>query len=221
MSGVETGAATGGKADERFDAGRLDWAKGDGLLPAIVQHADSGRVLMLGYMDRDALERTLESGQVTFFSRSRQQLWTKGETSGNVLAFAGIATDCDGDALLVQARPAGPTCHLGRVSCFEGAPAESIAALDAIVAGRRGAPADGSYTARLFAGGVRRIAQKVGEEGVEVALAAVAQDDAAFVGEAADLVYHLLVLLHARGCSLADVQAELARRGARRTAGEP
>lgn len=213
-------AETGDDVDAMIDAGRLDWEKTDGLLPAIVQHADSGRVLMLGYMNRDALQRTLDSRQVTFWSRSRQQLWTKGETSGNVLALAGIATDCDGDALLVQARPAGPTCHLGRASCFERAPPEPIAALDAIVASRRSASADGSYTARLFAGGVRRIAQKVGEEGVEVALAAVAQDDEALVGEAADLVYHLLVLLHARGCSLADVQAELARRGAKRTAGD-
>ena len=192
----------------------LDWSLPGGLLPAIVQHADSGEVLMLGYMDRTALQATLDSQRVTFFSRSRQRLWTKGESSGNLLALEAIAHDCDADALLVRARPAGPTCHLGRSSCFEGVVADPLSTLDALIAARRVQPVEGSYTAKLLAGGVRHIAQKVGEEGVEVALAAVAQDEAALVAESADLVYHLLVLLQARGCRWSDVQSELRRRGA-------
>lgn len=190
----------------------LDWNKSGGLLPAVVQDAENLRVLMLGYMDRDALQATCTSGQVTFFSRSRNRLWTKGETSGNTLELVAIDTDCDADSLLVRARPRGPTCHLGRDSCFADAPHDVVSALDALVASRVDAPADASYTARLFAGGVRRIAQKVGEEGVETALAAVAEDDDALLGEAADLVYHLVVLLRARGLGWADVQRVLATR---------
>ena len=195
-----------------IDIDSLDWNKSGGLLPAVVQDADSLRVLMLGYMDRQALQVTCGTGQVTFFSRSRNRLWTKGETSGNTLGLVAIETDCDADSLLVRARPQGPTCHLGRDSCFADAPGDVVAALDALVASRVDAPADASYTARLFAGGVRRIAQKVGEEGVETALAAVAQDDDALLGEAADLVYHLVVLLRARGLGWADVQRVLAAR---------
>ncbi len=195
-----------------IDIDSLDWNKSGGLLPAVVQDADSLRVLMLGYMDRQALQVTCGTGQVTFFSRSRNRLWTKGETSGNTLGLVAIETDCDADSLLVRARPRGPTCHLGRDSCFADAPGDVVAALDALVASRVDAPADASYTARLFAGGVRRIAQKVGEEGVETALAAVAQDDDALLGEAADLVYHLVVLLRARGLGWADVQRVLAAR---------
>ncbi|PJK01202.1 bifunctional phosphoribosyl-AMP cyclohydrolase/phosphoribosyl-ATP diphosphatase [Lysobacteraceae bacterium NML91-0213] len=202
-----------------IDIDSLDWNKTGGLLPAVVQDSDSLRVLMLGYMDRDALQATLATGQVTFFSRSRNRLWTKGEASGNTLELVAIETDCDSDSLLVRARPRGPTCHLGRDSCFAGAPHDVVAALDALVASRRGAPADASYTARLFAGGVRRIAQKVGEEGVETALAAVAQDDDALRGEAADLVYHLVVLLRARGLRWADVRRELALRSGATTGG--
>lgn len=195
-----------------IDIDSLDWNKSGGLLPAVVQDADNMRVLMLGYMDRQALQVTCGTGQVTFFSRSRNRLWTKGETSGNTLGLVAIETDCDADSLLVRARPRGPTCHLGRDSCFADAPGDVVAALDALVASRVDAPADASYTARLFAGGVRRIAQKVGEEGVETALAAVAQDDDALLGEAADLVYHLVVLLRARGLGWADVQRVLAAR---------
>ncbi|MCD9046625.1 MULTISPECIES: bifunctional phosphoribosyl-AMP cyclohydrolase/phosphoribosyl-ATP diphosphatase HisIE [unclassified Luteimonas] len=195
-----------------IDIDSLDWNKSGGLLPAVVQDADNMRVLMLGYMDRQALQVTCGTGQVTFFSRSRNRLWTKGETSGNTLGLVAIETDCDADSLLVRARPQGPTCHLGRDSCFADAPGDVVAALDALVASRVDAPADASYTARLFAGGVRRIAQKVGEEGVETALAAVAQDDDALLGEAADLVYHLVVLLRARGLGWADVQRVLAAR---------
>ena len=191
---------------------KLAWEKQAGLLPAIVQDAGNGRVLMLGYMNAEALSITLETGRVTFFSRSRGCLWTKGETSGNVLALASIETDCDGDTLLVQARPQGPTCHLGRDSCFPSAPGNFLSDLDALVASReRERPAD-SYTTRLFEAGVRRIAQKVGEEGVETALAGVVQDDQALLGESADLIYHLVVLLRARGLSLADVVALLATR---------
>lgn len=190
----------------------LAWAKQDGLLPAVVQDAATRRVLMLGYMNREALDATLETGRVTFFSRSKQRLWMKGETSGDVLELVSLEADCDLDTLLVQAIPHGPTCHLKRESCFAAAPGDFIAELDALVAEReRKRPAD-SYTTRLFEGGVRRIAQKVGEEGVEAALAAVAQDDDDLLGEAADLVYHLLVLLRARGLGLDDVTRTLRRR---------
>ncbi|MEJ1095058.1 MULTISPECIES: bifunctional phosphoribosyl-AMP cyclohydrolase/phosphoribosyl-ATP diphosphatase HisIE [unclassified Pseudoxanthomonas] len=187
----------------------MDWNKGDGLLPAIVQDAGNHRVLMLGYMNRAALEATLDSGEVTFYSRSKQRLWKKGESSGHVLRLASLETDCDNDTLLIQAHPQGPTCHLQRASCFADAPSDFLSDLDALVAEReRDRPAD-SYTTRLFEGGVRRIAQKVGEEGVETALAAVAQDDAALLGESADLLFHLTVLLRARGLSLQDAVAVL------------
>ncbi|HOZ23316.1 MAG TPA: bifunctional phosphoribosyl-AMP cyclohydrolase/phosphoribosyl-ATP diphosphatase HisIE [Thermomonas sp.] len=198
--------------DIEIDA--LAWDKQDGLLPAIVQDADNQRVLMLGYMSREALQATLDSGKVTFFSRSKQRLWMKGETSGDVLDLVHIETDCDADTLLVQARPHGPTCHLQRASCFPNAPADTLAALDGLVATRERDRPAGSYTTRLFEGGVRRIAQKVGEEGVETALAGVVQDDDALLGEAADLLFHLIVLLRARGLSLADAKRVLeSRRG--------
>ena len=197
-----------------FDIDGLAWEKQGGLLPAIVQDADTLRVLMLGYMSREALQATLASGQVTFFSRSRQRLWMKGESYGDVLDLVRLEADCDADTLLVLARPAGPTCHLGRASCFPKAPADGLAELDAVIAQRALERPEGSYTTRLFEGGIRRIAQKVGEEGVETALAAVAQDDDALLGEASDLLFHLLVLLRARGLSLADaLQVLEARRG--------
>jgi phosphoribosyl-ATP pyrophosphohydrolase/phosphoribosyl-AMP cyclohydrolase len=187
-----------------FDSAQLDWNKGDGLLPVIVQDATNLRVLMLGYMNREALDATLASRHVTFFSRSKQRLWTKGESSGHVLELVSVDVDCDNDTLLVLARPRGPTCHLQRPSCFPSAPSAFLSELDALVEQReRERPAD-SYTTRLFESGVRRIAQKVGEEGVETALAAVAQDETALLGESADLLYHLTVLLRARGLSLAD-----------------
>lgn len=193
----------------------LDWSKGDGLLPAIVQDARSHRVLMLGYMNRDALATTLRTGQVTFFSRSRQRLWTKGEDSGHVLQLVSIESDCDADTLLVRADPQGPTCHLGRASCFEKAVGSALGELDRLVEMRERERPEGSYTTRLFAEGVRRIAQKVGEEGVETALAAVVEDDRKLIGEVADLVYHLLVLLRVRGLGLADLEATLLERDAR------
>ncbi|MGV8922359.1 MAG: bifunctional phosphoribosyl-AMP cyclohydrolase/phosphoribosyl-ATP diphosphatase HisIE [Thermomonas sp.] len=191
----------------------LAWDKQDGLLPAIIQDARTLGVLMLGYMDRAALLATIECGEVTFFSRSRQQLWRKGEQSGNVLRLVSIETDCDQDTLLVMAEPAGPTCHLGSTSCFPNAPHDVLSVLDTRIAEREHERPAGSYTTTLFDAGVRRIAQKVGEEGVETALAAVVQDDTALLGEAADLLYHLLVLLRARGLSLADAKAVLQARG--------
>ena len=202
---------------DNSDTGRLDWSKGDGLLPAIVQHWSSGEVLMLGYMNADALAQTRASGHVTFYSRSKQRLWTKGESSGHVLVLKSIRIDCDGDTLLVQADPQGPTCHTGSFSCFGDradvrAPLGFLAELDALVARRDEERPAGSYTTKLFDSGIRRIAQKVGEEGVETALAVVVQDDEALLGEGADLVFHLVVALRARGLSLADVVAVLADR---------
>ena len=198
-----------------LDADTLAWDKQGGLLPAVVQDARTLQVLMLGYMDRAALAATLFDGRVTFFSRSKQRLWTKGESSGHVLELVGIETDCDRDTLLVRAIPHGPTCHLQRSSCFPEAPSDFLGKLDALVASRERERPEGSYTTSLFEGGVRRCAQKVGEEGVETALAAVAQDDAALVSEAADLVFHLMVTLRARGLSLEDVRSELKRRHSR------
>ena len=196
----------------------LAWDKQGGLLPAVVQDADTLRVLMLGYMDAAALRATIDTGHVTFFSRSRNTQWTKGETSGHFLDVVSVDVDCDRDTLLVTARPHGPTCHLGRESCFADAPAASssfVSELDALVAGRERERPAGSYTTQLFDGGVRRIAQKVGEEGVETALAAVTQSDEELLGEAGDLLYHLLVLLRARGLGLTDVEAVLRARHAR------
>jgi phosphoribosyl-AMP cyclohydrolase / phosphoribosyl-ATP pyrophosphohydrolase len=195
-----------------FDLDALAWEKQGGLLPAIVQHARSGKVLMLGYMSREALRATLESGWVTFFSRRKQRLWTKGETSGDRLRLLSLEADCDADTLLVQAEPLGPTCHLGRESCFPRAPDDAFAALEALIARRWTERPPGSYTTKLFDDGIKRIAQKVGEEGLETALAAVVEDDAALLGEAGDLIYHLLVLLKMRGLSLEDVKRVLAQR---------
>lgn len=195
-----------------LDIDALAWDKQDGLLPAIVQDADSRRVLMLGYMSREALAKTLDSGQVTFFSRSKGRLWTKGESSGHVLVLVSLEADCDRDTLLVQARPHGPTCHLGTTSCFPSAPGDVLGELQALIRARHAERPPGSYTTKLFDAGVKRIAQKVGEEGLETALAAVAEEDAPLLGEAADLLYHLIVLLQARGLSLADALAVLAQR---------
>ncbi len=198
-----------------FDPAALDWDKVGGLMPAIVQDAATLRVLMLGYMDRAALESTLKGGKVTFFSRSKQRLWTKGETSGNHLDVVDVRIDCDADTVLVTVRPHGPTCHTGSTSCFGAAPGQFLGALDALVEQReRERPLD-SYTTQLFEKGTRRIAQKVGEEGVETALAGVAQGDDELLGESADLLFHLIVLLRARGLSLADAVAVLERRHAK------
>lgn len=190
----------------------LDWAKGDGLLPAVVQDADTGRVLMLGYMNREALARSRQTDKVTFFSRTKQRLWTKGETSGNTLELVDIRADCDQDTLLVLARPHGPTCHTGTETCFGDhfdPPLAFLGELKRVVDGRRGADPASSYTARLLDRGVKRCAQKVGEEGVEVALAATAGDREELVNESADLLYHLLVVLAASDVDLAEVLAVL------------
>ncbi len=198
----------------------LDWAKGDGLLPAIVQHADTGRVLMLGYMNREALAATLAVRRVTFYSRTRGRLWTKGESSGHHIAVEAVTVDCDRDTLLLLGRPHGPVCHTGAADCFHGQPpprATELAflpELEALIASRIAERPQGSYTAALHAEGPRRMAQKVGEEGLEVALAAVADDDAALLGESADLLFHLLLLLKSRGRSLAEVVRELESRHA-------
>jgi len=202
------------------DIASLDFDRTGGLLPAIVQHAQSGAVLMLGYMNREALRQTLTRGRVVFFSRSRQRLWEKGETSGHTLELAGVRADCDRDALLVTALPAGPVCHLGTATCFGGdSPADAarlafLGTLEAVIGQRVTDRPEGSYTARLQAEGPKRIAQKVGEEGVEVALAAIAEPDEKLIGEAADLVYHLLLLLRSRGLRLEHVVAELKSRHA-------
>jgi len=192
-----------------------DWDKTDGLIPAIVQDAASGRVLMLGYMNREALEKTEATGHVTFFSRSKKRLWTKGETSGNVLELVSIALDCDRDTLLVQARPHGPTCHLGTDTCWgdELQPAVGfLAELERVIESRKGADPQSSYTARLLNEGIKRCAQKVGEEGVEVALAATSGDREELIDESADLLYHLLVVLAAGDVTLAEVTGRLESR---------
>jgi phosphoribosyl-ATP pyrophosphohydrolase/phosphoribosyl-AMP cyclohydrolase len=191
----------------------LAWDKQSDLLPSVVQDATTLRVLMLGYMNREALRITLETRAATFYSRSRARLWTKGESSGNTLDVVRVATDCDRDTLLILAQPRGPTCHLGAPSCFSPHAASSmLGELDSIVASRARERPQHSYTAKLFESGIARIAQKVGEEGVEVALAAVTGDDAQLLGESADLIYHVIVLLRARGLSLRDVEAVLEQR---------
>ena len=187
---------------------KIDFEKGNGLAPAIIQDASSGRVLMLGYMNKDALEKTFETGKVTFFSRSKQRLWMKGETSGNVLSVVKIETDCDTDAILIAANPAGPTCHEGTQSCFGDSAPQGVgflSYLEALIESRKGADPATSYTAKLLSGPLNKAAQKVGEEGVETALAVVSEDDAAVKGEAADLLYHLIVVLAARDLKLDDV----------------
>jgi phosphoribosyl-ATP pyrophosphohydrolase/phosphoribosyl-AMP cyclohydrolase len=200
------------------DIDRLDWSKGDGLLPAIVQDAANGAVLMLGFMNREALAATFARGRVVFWSRSRRRLWEKGETSGNTLHLQDVQADCDDDTLLVRVTPVGPACHRNTPTCFGdgalpgGKDLAFLAQLETVIATRLADRPEGSYTARLFAEGTRRMAQKVGEEGVEVALAATGGTDAEMVGESADLLYHLALLLRARDLSLADVARELAAR---------
>lgn len=200
-----------------IDVDALAWERMHGLLPAIVQDADSGEVRMLGYMNREALDATLADSFVTFFSRSRQALWRKGETSGNTLALVEISFDCDRDALLVIARANGPTCHTRSTSCFGDRMAQGtgfLADLEQVLSARASADPADSYTARLVNTGIKRVAQKVGEEGVESALAAVAGDADELVGEAADLVFHLTLLLQMRDLAWRDVVGELRRRHA-------
>lgn len=193
----------------------LDWDKVDGLVPAVVQDGSDGRVLMLGYMNAEALQATLDSGRVTFYSRSKQRLWTKGETSGHFLELIDISSDCDRDTLLVQARAHGPTCHLGTTTCFGETrwPAVGqLARLAQTIDERAQAGSESSYTRKLLDRGVERCAQKVGEEGVEVALAAVTGNQEKLAEEAADLLYHLLVCLKSAGSSLDQVIETLHKR---------
>ena len=196
----------------------IDFAKGDGLVPAIVQDADSGAVLMMAYMNREALDETLKRRRAVFFSRSKQRLWEKGETSGHTLDVVDVALDCDADTLLITARPRGPTCHIGTLTCFgdESRTAATsiafIARLEAIVAQRAADKPDASYTAKLLGKGIHKVAQKVGEEGVETALAGASESDQKLVEESADLLFHLLVLLRARNVPLAQVVRELESR---------
>ena len=199
---------------------KLDWEKGDGLLPAIVQHAQTGQVLMVAFMNEAALATTLHSRRVTFFSRTKNRLWTKGETSNHFLNLVDLAADCDDDAILITALPDGPTCHTGTASCFgdeirpKALSVAFLARLEEVIAQRIERRPEGSYTAKLWSDGVTRMAQKVGEEGVEVALAAVTQDDDRLIGESADLLFHLTLLLKSRNVSLAEVVGELEKRHA-------
>lgn len=195
---------------------QLNWPENQ-LLPAIVQHAISGKVLMQGYMNPQALEHTLQTGNVTFFSRSKQRLWTKGESSGNTLQLVCIDSDCDADSLLLLALPKGPTCHTGTETCWHDNSANSpqlafLYDLEQVIKARKGSDPASSYTASLFAKGVKRIAQKVGEEGVESALAAMAGDKQELANEAADLLFHLLVLLQTQELTLSDVVKVLQQR---------
>lgn len=205
---TKTGLLTG----EQFS--QLDWAKVDNLMPAIIQHAVSGEVLMLGYMNPEALSVTQSSGKVTFYSRTKARLWTKGETSENYLNVVSITPDCDNDTLLILANSVGPTCHKGNNSCFH--PAETdwafLYQLEELLASRKTADPESSYTAKLYASGTKRIAQKVGEEGVEVALAATVNDRFELKNEASDLVYHLLVLLQDQDLNLSAVIDNLRQR---------
>jgi phosphoribosyl-ATP pyrophosphohydrolase/phosphoribosyl-AMP cyclohydrolase len=207
-----------------IDPDSLDFAKGGGLIPVVVQDAATLQVLTLAYMDRAALDETMVSGEATFFSRSRGGRWRKGETSGHRLRVVSITADCDRDALVLQVEPVGPACHLGSTSCFgdEDAPGLGrLARLEATIVSRSAADPAQSWTARLLSEGPKRIAQKVGEEGVETALAGVAGSDEELASEAADLIYHLLVLLHARGLRLRSVLAVLDQRSGRSTSRGP
>ena len=194
---------------------QLAWLKMDNLIPAIIQHRDTGAILMQGYMNQASLAATIDSGKATFFSRSKQTLWVKGETSGNFLNVSQILTDCDQDSLLIACRPIGPSCHLGTESCF---PEQKLSQqnflshLEQVIASKRHESPETSYTASLFAEGTTKMAQKVGEEGVEVALAAVAETKEDLLGECADLFYHTLVLLQDKDVELSEVMAVLQKR---------
>jgi phosphoribosyl-ATP pyrophosphohydrolase/phosphoribosyl-AMP cyclohydrolase len=210
-----------------IDVASLDFDKGQGLLPAIVQHEQDGRVLMLGYVNRQALNATLATGRATFYSRSKQRLWTKGESSGHFISVSGIAADCDRDTVLLLGRPQGPVCHTGNPACFPDSARPAVAdvsfltQLEAVLHQRAAASPEESYTAALRQQGRTRVAQKLGEEGVEAALALAMGSDAEFIGECADLIYHLLVALGSRGLALRDVVGELARRHSERASPKP
>lgn len=194
----------------------IDFTKGDGLVPAIIQDADTRKVLMLGYMNEEAYHKTLETGHVTFFSRSRQCLWTKGETSGNLLDLVSIKTDCDKDTLLVQVHPHGPTCHTGTDTCWgesnEGNPLLFLTELQNFINKRHEEMPEGSYTTSLFRDGINRMAQKVGEEALEAVIEAVNGTDERLLYEASDMFYHLIVLLTSKGLRIEQVAEELIER---------
>lgn len=193
----------------------VDFKKMNGLVPAIVQDAISGKVLMQGYMNEEALRKTQETGKVTFYSRSKERLWTKGETSGNFAELVSIAIDCDGDAILVKANPLGPVCHTGSDTCFDEVNASKTGFIDqlrAIIKDRKNNPSEKSYTASLFAKGINKIAQKVGEEAVEIVIEAKDDNKDLFLGEAADLMFHYLILLEAKGYELDEVMDVLISR---------
>ena len=192
----------------------LDFQKNNGLIPAIVQDADTGQVLMLGYQNEEALRKTLTEKRVTFFSRSKKRLWTKGETSGNFLDLIEARADCDQDTILLKVRPHGPVCHTGADTCFAETnhPANFLAHLEKVIHNRQGADPESSYTARLFQKGINKVAQKVGEEAVELIIEAKDDNEDLFLNEAADLLYHYLVLLAAKNYRLADVTKVLAGR---------
>ena len=194
----------------KLDINSIDFNKMEnGLVPAVIQDANSLNVLMLGFMNKEALELTLSSQKVTFFSRTKNQLWTKGETSGNFLLLKSIQIDCDNDTLLIKANPIGPTCHKGTGTCWGeeniGSDLAFITELENIISDRKNNPSDTSYTASLFKKGINKVAQKVGEEAVEVVIEAKDNDDYLFLNESADLLYHYLILLQAKNFSLADV----------------
>ncbi len=193
----------------------IDFTKMNGLIPAIVQDALSGKVLMQGYMNEEALAKTQDTGMVTFFSRSKERLWTKGETSGNFLEAVSIAGDCDGDSILIKANPKGPVCHTGADTCWNEVNSSKTVFIDqlrAIIKDRKNNPSDQSYTASLFAKGINKIAQKVGEEAVEIVIEAKDDNKELFLGEAADLLFHYLVLLEAKGYELDEVMEVLIQR---------
>ena len=200
------------------DLASVDFVKNGGLVPAIVQDADTGAVLMLAYMNKESLEQTLARKRAVFFSRSKQRLWEKGETTGHTLDVVDVVADCDNDTLLVTARPRGPACHNGTLTCFGDEPRVAattiafLAKLEGVIAQRATEKPDASYTAKLLAKGINKVAQKVGEEGVETALAGASESDDKLVEESADLLFHLLVLLRARGLTLAQVVQKLASR---------
>jgi phosphoribosyl-ATP pyrophosphohydrolase/phosphoribosyl-AMP cyclohydrolase len=194
---------------------KIDFTKNEGLVPVIIQDAITEKVLMLGYMNQEAYQKTVEKNKVTFYSRSRQKLWAKGETSGNELLVKEILIDCDKDTLLIKAEPTGPVCHTGKDTCFEeenDTRADFLYSLERIITDRIKSAPEGSYTAKLFAGGLNKMTQKVGEEATEVVIAALNESNEEFKDEAADLLYHLLVLLQAKGVSLSEINTVLANR---------
>lgn len=197
-----------------FSISGLNFEKGEGLIPAVVQDARTGKVLMLGYMNEEALTETFRRKKVTFFSRSKQRIWMKGESSGNFLHLVDVKPDCDGDTLLVTAHPEGPTCHTGSDTCFDevNESATFLRELETVIKDRQSNPSEHSYTTALFQKGLNKIAQKVGEEAVELIIESKDDDKKLFLNEAADLMYHFLVLLAAKGYSLADVEKVLAER---------